>query len=979
MALTNKIRCNLINIQSVGNKTNIIKSLICDQNLDICMMTETWLRKDISESSKIKEMTPKSYNFYHIPRDNKIGGGVGILIKKTYTASIINQQVFRSFEYMSMKVTRKNKCMQLIIVYRPPDTSKRIFIEEFGSFLDSLFENRNILICGDFNIHMDNNADNSVREFVELLDSHDLENIVNEPTTLSNHIIDLVIQNKSNKIVSDLEVEPERATSSIHRQVLFSINIWNSENVKKKITFRTKRNFDADGFIDECLKDIKKESFECKCNQVNSQVDNRKCVNCFVENSKNIMASSYNGKCPLVEKQIIIRENAKWFNGELYEAKKMKRKMEDKWKRSKKSDRELLWLQYKAARNKYYDMIETNKKKYYNELFKSMKNHKQTQENLDELLGHKKEKILPETKKDHKNLANEFVDYFEEKTEKIYNSLGNVESRNLTGVTRIQNRKFCKFKEIDKETFEKVLSKMKNTYCENDPFPISDVKNAKNFAQVKELYFDIVNMSLTQAIFPKSEKLACVKPAYKGKGDKDDLSSYRPISNLSYLSKIIEAVVHKQSSEYLKQFDIIPEDQSAYRENHSTESTVCAVISDMTEIITNGKCGILVMLDLSAAFDTVDHQILLNDLKTVGFDDDVFMWFKSYLQDRKVTVVISNEKSEIKSLSKGVPQGSILGPLLFSIYTIELSNILRKHNVKFKIYADDTQFYFQIEKIEDATKKITEIMKDIKEWMTAKKLKLNEDKTECMLFGTAKATRKYEFFKTVTIGSSTINVVTIVRNLGVLIDNTLSMKDHILNTVKICNHHIRNIAFIRKYLNEDTLKKVICNHVLSRLDYCNSVYQGLPNYLLKKLQNVQNRSARLIKGLQLRDRITPALIELHWLPIKARVEYKILLLVHKALMYSEPKYLRNYLCLFEPETNVTVRHATESQRLSEPRTNCKAGERAFAHYAPRLYNRIPQEMKKLSEERIFKKELKTLLFTRCYDIANGALYDDYKT
>ena len=243
-----------------------------------------------------------------------------------------------------------------------------------------------------------------------------------------------------------------------------------------------------------------------------------------------------------------------------------------------------------------------------------------------------------------------------------------------------------------------------------------------------------------------------------------------------------------------------------------------------------------------------------------------------------------------------------------------------------------------------------EIMRDIKEWMTAKKLKLNEDKTECMLFGTANAIRKYEHFKTITIGSSTINIVTVVRNLGVFIDNNLSMKEHVLKTVKICNHHIRNIAFIKKYLNEDTLKSVICNHVLSRLDYCNSIYQGLPNYLLKKLQNVQNRSARLIKGLCLRDRITPALIELHWLPIKARVEYKIILLVYKALTYGEPKYLRHYLCLFEPETNVTVRHARERLRLSEPRTNCKIGERTFAHYAPRLYNRIPQEMKTLHEQ-----------------------------
>ena len=176
----------------------------------------------------------------------------------------------------------------------------------------------------------------------------------------------------------------------------------------------------------------------------------------------------------------------------------------------------------------------------------------------------------------------------------------------------------------------------------------------------------------------------------------------------------------------------------------------------------------------------------------------------------------------------------------------------------FKLYADDTQFYFPIDTIEDATKKIDEIMIDIKRWVTAKKLKLNEEKTECMLFGSVGVMKKYEHFQRITIGTSIINVATVVRDLGIFVDNKLSMKNHILQVVKTSNYHLRNIGFIRKYLNEDALKTVICNHILSRLDYCNSLYYGLPNYLLKKLQNIQNRAARLIKGLHHRERITPS-------------------------------------------------------------------------------------------------------------------------
>ena len=241
-------------------------------------------------------------------------------------------------------------------------------------------------------------------------------------------------------------------------------------------------------------------------------------------------------------------------------------------------------------------------------------------------------------------MANCFVNYFEEKMERLcLNFNADILSTTSEKVTT-GNNKFRKFKELNMNDFKKIMSKLKSTYCENDPFPISDVKESKKFIDLQKLYFEIVRMSLLQAVFPSSEKLACIKPIYKGKGDIDNYGSYRPISNLSYLSKIIEKVVHEQTWDFLKQCNIISDEQSAYRENHSTETTVCAIQNDMIDITVNGKCGILVMLDLSAAFDTVDHMLLLEDLKAVGIEGEVYEWYKSYLRDRKVMVVVSNEK-----------------------------------------------------------------------------------------------------------------------------------------------------------------------------------------------------------------------------------------------------------------------------------------------------------------------------------------------
>ena len=242
-----------------------------------------------------------------------------------------------------------------------------------------------------------------------------------------------------------------------------------------------------------------------------------------------------------------------------------------------------------------------------------------------------------------------------------------------------------------------------------------------------------------------------------------------------------------------------------------------------------------------------------------------------------------------------------------------------------------------------------------------------------MLFGSTHTLKKYDHLENITIGLSIINIKKVVRDLGVQVDSTLSMKNQVLQTVKMCNFNIRNIAFIRKYLNEDALKTAICNYVLSRLDYCNSLYKGLPNYLLKKLQNTQNRAARLIKGLRIRERITPSLIELHWLPIKARIEYKILFLVFKALKYSEPTYLRKHLSRVRLETNVTIRHTSDIHRLFEPRTDSKLGERSFRYNAPRLYNNLPSDLKNIQDEENFKKKLKTYLFARSYDLEDQSI------
>ena len=436
-------------------------------------------------------------------------------------------------------------------------------------------------------------------------------------------------------------------------------------------------------------------------------------------------------------------------------------------------------------------------------------------------------------------------------------------------------------------------------------------------------------------------------------------------------------MVQKQLKVHLEKINILPENQSAYRKGHSTETALVSVSNDLLKMLDNGRCGILILLDLSAAFDTVVHELLLEDLVSIGVDDDVLKWFESYLSNRSFSVSIGTTKSESRQLTRGVPQGSVLGPILFSIYTIELSWILKRYDVQFKFFADDTQFYFVVENMLSAMEKLNNIMAEVKLWMDKKKLKLNESKTECMLIGTRRTLSNFSDFRTLYINNAEIEISKTVRNLGFVFDQQLTLRDQVQNVVKSGNYHLRNIAFIKRYLDENTLKTLVNNYVITRLDYCNSVYYNLPGCLLKRIQRIFNRAARLIMNKPPWERITPVLMKLHWLPIKARIEFKICVLTYLAQNTNRPKYLKDYLIPFGIATDVNIRHSTDKHRLFEPRANLALGTRAFEHSAPRLYNKLPLDIKDSCSVEVFKKKLKTHIFKKCFDLEEEVIREPY--
>ena len=283
------------------------------------------------------------------------------------------------------------------------------------------------------------------------------------------------------------------------------------------------------------------------------------------------------------------------------------------------------------------------------------------------------------------------------------------------------------------------------------------------------------------------------------------------------------------------------------------------------------ESAVLVLLDLSAAFDTVDHSILLSRLENwVGIKGTALRWFQSYLTDRSFSVHLGDYSSETAPFTCGVPQGSVLGPILFSLYMLPLASIFERYDVSFHCFADDIQIYLPLNvKKKGPLQPRFDCMKDIKTWMNLNFLNLNGDKTEIIVFGHP------ELLDVDYLGPLTSNSRSTVRSLGVVLDGAFKLDKQISATVRSCFFQLRTIAKVKAYLPPKDLERVINALITSRLDYCNSLYVGLDKSLIQRLQLVQNAAARLLTGKRKRDHITPVLRYLHLLPVHYRIDFKI--------------------------------------------------------------------------------------------------------
>ena len=973
------LRIGNLNCCSLRNKTEEVLILAAEQELDVLCITESWLSPN--DEALSREIAELNFNLLNVARGSR-GGGVALIYRDGINVKKCKlKKKFPTFELLEATIYGPGiDLTRIAVLYRPPNQLNQTqFLDEFESFLSSFSsKSGHLMITGDFNVHVEKTDCTLASGFLQTLEDHGWIQHVQEPTHLLGGTLDLVLT-KDVPIVSSVNVIPTPEVPD-HFLVDFHFHCGsaNRKQISKKVTGRALKNVSI-----ECLKNHILQSKLCK-QPLPKTVE--KCVELYNTTLKQILDEL----APIEDKDIKLSNKPQWFNQECYDALRRRRKAERRYRKALKQALKKKNKGKKVPHEKVLDaekefiteiraakIVFTRARRMFFQvrLEAAEGNPAATYQILNYLLGKEKvPKQLPSTK-EPEELPDKMMDYFTSKIEKIYEKIQEdpAYSADLPPIPQELSDYNCpvlsKFRAVSDAELVSTVRNMNKKHCTLDPIPSTMVGGC--LTELVPIISKIVNGSLSEGVVPANLKSAVIRPSLKNKDlDPDELSSYRPISNLSFVSKILEKCVADQITAHIEDNGLFSRVQSAYRSYHSCETATVKIVNDVLIQMDKKSKVVLVLLDLSAAFDTISHSKLIQRLQhDYGVTGKVLKWIESYLNDRTAKVKIGPNQSAATTMKIGVPQGSILGPLLFILYTRDLEKIARMYNLQIHMYADDTQLSisFVPQDLHTAMGQVQKCVAHIRLWMAQNLLKLNPNKTEVMIL--RNKWDKSDSPDTVSITEDEDTVVTeVAKNLGVIFDKELNMTNHVTRIVQMGNLQLINMWRIASKLNKNQKTLLVNTLIHSRMDYCNALLLGSKESDIKRLQVLQNAATRFIYGQRSRRGVTDLRKKSHFLPIKQRIEYKICLMVYNALNGKSPCYITEMIQKRQAKS-INLRVDEDDTRLKEYeyQSNYKVNEKAFSIAAPKLWNKLPRSIRKSESVLTFKKSLKTHLFKIAYD------------
>ena len=919
-------------------KDEIQLALHSNGSVYVLGLCETFLNSDINNS----ELAIEGFNFERKDRQKQSGGGLLIFIKNeiNYKRRLDLESTDIETVWLEFKFPFKSSILTCF-TYRPP-SSDTAWIDLFEHQIQkSSAENLEYIILGDFNINFNPICTNT--KWINTMNIYDLEQLINVPTRVTKNtssIIDHIYVTQPENII---EVKVPFFSISDHYPVCVTHKVGYSARNRKNgkhvsMKYRCYKKFNEDLFKE----DLRNASLD----DIEKLNNPEECLKFFYKTFFSILDKH----APQKFKRIKSYRQPEWYNSEIHDA----RRLRDTYHKNKD------WENYKIWRNKTTAMIKTSKQNYFTEAIIQNKDTKTLWKYIHEL--NPKDNIGFPTQLQHDNeIISDPSDITECLNQHFTGCAKSIKTHKPVSVLKplenFLNDKFQSSTEmftINEISHDDVLLSLKKLNIRKgtglDGLGPKLLKLSANV--IYKPITHIINTSIRTNVFPSILKKARITPLFKN-GERENPNNYRPISVLPTISKLIERHVAKQLNTYLKHHDILYQTQSGFRENHSCHTALTKIIDTWLTELDKGNMVGSIFLDMRKAFDLVDHKILLEKLCLYNFSTYSLKWITSYLNDRTQQVQIKNNISKPELIQFGVPQGSILGPILFLLYINDLP--LYTTSTQVDMYADDATFYASGTNSACINVQLQSDMENIKKWCHDNGMYINLDKTTTMLIGTVNKLSNQSDIQ-VYVDDKKLTNVSQQKLLGVHIDNNLAWNTHIEKLCKCLASKISLLQRLKKFLPLQARKLFYVSYIMPVMDYCCTVWGSTTQKNINCIIKLQKRAARIILNADFTTPSRELFITLDWLPFDKKIMYHKCVLVYKAINNQTPSYISNMLTPVNTiNNNHTLRSAT-NHNLLLPKPRLNTLKRTFTYSGPEVWNKLPVDIKTASSLYVFKEK-----------------------
>lgn len=945
-----------LNVQGLNNlnKFEELKIMLTSSknNIDIIGFSETKFRSDVDTNAYcVKGFLPP---FRKDQSDRNGGGGLLVYVRNGLNVRRRVDLETQNIESIVLEVFCKSSNPFFVChIYRHP-CSKSEWKDRFELFLEKIEnEDKEIILLGDVNRNLlDSHLNDDWSTFLLTLG---LSQVVTVPTRKSKNactLIDHIYTTNDENITS---THVPQISISDHFPVFCNrkVNSQSTSGIHKTITYRSFKNFDNEAFCDE-LKLVDWSVIQ-SCDNTDDMLD--KWRDLFLT----VVDKYAPTKTQRVKKQL----QPEWLTPDILDTMRER----DKCKFDKNDQH---GEKYRSLRNKVLNLIFCAKKETYQRKIENGKSDPRTIWKLfRELRSSNNESgrtihsvnIDGNDYNDSCEIANIFNDFFVNIAAKLKDQ---ITESNFDYIEQFVNSKVphditFDIPEISVDSVLKGLNDLDSSKATGiDNIGPRLLKLSANIIAGEIAY--IINSSIASSTFPEVWKFAKVKPLFKA-GKCDDVNNYRPISILPSLSKILERHVQKYFIRFLEMFDLLYHRQSGFRTGHSTETSILCMVDRWLQALNDGQLIGVIMVDFRKAFDMVDHAVLLKKLAIYKCSDATLQWFKSYLCERKQIVTINNACSNDKTISCGVPQGSILGPLLFIIFINDLSLLVSNEITASDLYADDTTLY-DIQSQQDVLERNLQVsLNELHTWCLINGMKINRDKTKVLLITSSqkKSTMvnsnlelKYENIVLKTSCSEKL--------LGVYIADTLKWDVHVKYVVKKLSTNIWLLNKIRYFINTDYRVLFYKAYIQPHLDYCCIIWGNTTRHNIELLMRLQRRACKIMLGqdyVSLKD----SMVKINAMTFDQRVLFQKAIAMYKIFNKAFPSYITDNFQLRGmdlPSSHMSLR-SESNHHFYIPQPRSEFLKKSLQYSGPKLWNAMPLEIKQSRSLNMFKIKCKTWL------------------